>query len=101
MNISIPEKSLFQDFKDKIKLMCQNSPAYSFRSVEGLRQISKLEQYYKIEQVIGQGSFGTVHRAVQINSGKTCAIKVISKHRIVNDSQYLQMLNELKILRSI
>jgi serine/threonine protein kinase len=40
---------------------------------------SDIKQFYKFDNVLGQGQFGEVSRGVQLSTGKSVAIKAIQK----------------------
>jgi len=53
---------------------------------------------YKIEAVIGKGTFATVRKGKHRQSGKHVAIKILSKRKMEEDD-VASMQNEIDILR--
>lgn len=71
-----------------------------FQQFKGFKPIQNILNRYKLEQKIGQGSFGTVFKAHLLNPKIDCAIKVIHK-QLVNKNPMLKNLvhNEMQILQ--
>lgn len=52
---------------------------------------------FEVHEVIGEGQFGQVFRAVHRDSGAEVALKIIPKLKISNDLQYNQLRREIEI----
>ena len=61
---------------------------------------SKLENY-RIEEIIGQGTYGKVKLATHIQTNEKVAIKFIDKHKLTHDGDNERILNEIKIMTSL
>ena len=59
-----------------------------------------VENTYQIQEILGQGGFSIVRRAVHLEQGQERAIKMISKTSI-NDSQLLEIQEETEILKGL
>lgn len=69
------------------------------RSVTDLQQeINKLDPHYKVEKVIGSGSYGMVMRAVDLRNNETVAIKRINKEIFEEKILAKRILREIKLL---
>ena len=62
---------------------------------EGERQI---RDDYKLDAVLGKGSFGTVRKARNKVTGENVAVKVISKRKMTEEDK-LSLKNEIEILK--
>ncbi|CAD8203608.1 unnamed protein product [Paramecium pentaurelia] len=60
-----------------------------------------LDEHYKLEKVIGQGSFSKVHKVYRMHDDKAFAMKQVSSKQ-KNDKENMQLLeNEIGILHSL
>ena len=59
------------------------------------------KQFYTCEKQIGKGSFGKVFLAKQVLTGRTVALKQISKKSMKNPDTRLKIENEIDILKSL
>ncbi len=59
-----------------------------------------IQDYYKLEGELGQGSFATVKKATNKRTGEKVAIKIISKTQLSEDDQ-LGLQNEIDILTHV
>ena len=66
------------------------------RYARGVNRIDDIEKYYRWTGVLGGGSFGEVHKALNLKSDVECAIKVYQKHKIDNNPNSEQMTQTLK-----
>eukprot|EP01053_Blabericola_migrator_P002783 Blabericola_migrator_1__2782@NODE_1796_length_3779_cov_80_525862_g1158_i0_p1_GENE_NODE_1796_length_3779_cov_80_525862_g1158_i0NODE_1796_length_3779_cov_80_525862_g1158_i0_p1_ORF_typecomplete_len1184_score182_94Pkinase/PF00069_25/3e74Pkinase_Tyr/PF07714_17/9_4e45Kinaselike/PF14531_6/1_3e16PH/PF00169_29/2_2e16Kdo/PF06293_14/2_7e12EFhand_7/PF13499_6/2_9e09EFhand_7/PF13499_6/5_4e03EFhand_1/PF00036_32/2_6EFhand_1/PF00036_32/3_4e05EFhand_8/PF13833_6/0_27EFhand_8/PF13833_6/0_00041Pkinase_fungal/PF17667 len=57
-----------------------------------------IDQLFQLEEIIGQGKFSLVYRAVEKSSNKTYAIKIINKNRMTQHEKEL-LRGEMSILR--
>ena len=65
-------------------------------------QIEKFKlSNYKIERILGTGSFGRVKLAKQKFTNKLYAMKILEKRQVINLKQVDHLLNEIKILSLI
>ena len=60
----------------------------------------KLIDYYRVGKQLGKGAYGSVHRVVNIETGETRAVKVISKAEMHPD-EIITLYNEMNILRNL
>lgn len=51
----------------------------SFKDFVGFRQIFNIKERYRIDQILGEGSFGTVRKGFHLHAKIDCAIKFIRK----------------------
>lgn len=69
------------------------------KSVADLQdEINKLDPHYKVEKVIGSGSYGIVMRAVDLRNNETVAIKRINKEIFEEYILAKRILREIKLL---
>lgn len=61
---------------------------------------SKLEEY-KIEESIGEGTYGKVKLATHLQTNEKVAIKFINKHKLTHSGDNDRILNEIKILSTL
>ena len=65
-----------------------------------LKTASKLEEY-KIEETIGEGTYGKVKLATHLQTNEKVAIKFINKKRLTHTGDNERILNEIKIMTSL
>ena len=53
---------------------------------------------YKIEEIIGEGTYGKVKLATHLATNEKVAIKIIDKSKLINEGDNDRILNEMKIL---
>ena len=53
---------------------------------------------YKIEETIGEGTYGKVKLATHLATNEKVAIKIIDKSKLINEGDNDRILNEMKIL---
>lgn len=46
-----------------------------------------IKEFYKIERIIGKGSFATVRRAKKRDTGERFAVKILSKRKMTEDDK--------------
>jgi len=56
---------------------------------------------YKIEEIIGEGTYGKVKLATHLATNEKVAIKIIDKSRLIHDGDNDRILNEMKILTKL
>jgi serine/threonine protein kinase len=66
----------------------------------GSNILSEVRKTYSLREVIGQGSFGAVYKAVKRDTKETFAIKLI-KFDSNNDYSFKMVLREVSILRQL
>jgi hypothetical protein len=59
----------------------------TFKDFVGFRKIMFIKERYRIDQILGEGSFGTVRKAYHLHAKIDVAIKFIKKADIKNDEQ--------------
>jgi len=47
-----------------------------------LKNVPEISELYKLDELLGKGSFGSVYRSQSITTNKLCAVKVIHKAKI-------------------
>ena len=52
------------------------------RYARGVNRIDDIGKYYRWTGVLGGGSFGEVHKALNLKSDVECAIKIYHKNKI-------------------
>ena len=70
------------------------------KGVDPLKNTSKLDDY-KIEETIGEGTYGKVKLATHIQTNEKVAIKIINKKRLINNGDNERILNEIKIMTKL
>lgn len=58
-------------------------------------------QFFKVLKLVGKGSFGKVHLAIQLLTKKKVAIKTIDKQYIIEEKAQNKILQEVTILKSL
>ncbi len=61
---------------------------------------SKLNEY-KIEESIGEGTYGKVKLATHLQTNEKVAIKFINKHKLTHSGDKERIQNEIKILSTL
>ena len=70
------------------------------KGIDPLKNSSKLDDY-KMEETIGQGTYGKVKLATHIQTNEKVAIKIINKKRLINNGDNERILNEIKIMSKL
>ena len=74
---------------------------FTFKDFKGFKHINNINELYKMDKVLGKGTFGEVKRAQSIKGGFICAVKVIDKAKLDSNDVYKElMMNELKVLQA-
>jgi serine/threonine protein kinase len=60
-----------------------------------------IQDDFKIGASLGEGSFATVYRALNLETGVTFAVKMVPKSVITNERRIRMMLNEVRIQRRL
>ncbi len=55
----------------------------------------------KLQQTIGSGTFGKVKRGIHIPTAKPVAVKILNKHKIVNQKDAIRIKREISILKRV
>ncbi|CDO95833.1 unnamed protein product [Kluyveromyces dobzhanskii CBS 2104] len=103
------------NFKQRLKelTMIKNeiSPSSSgkgrARNTLGQTELKGIHKYYSIsDSIVGQGAFATVKKAVERSTGKTFAVKIIHKRKVMDkfdgvkrELEVLQKLNHPRIVK--
>ena len=56
---------------------------------------------YEVGPRLGKGSYATVHEAVDVNTGKKCAIKTYEKAKMNNKTRKTIIEREIQVLNSV
>jgi serine/threonine protein kinase len=56
---------------------------------------------YKLEDLLGKGSYGEVYKATHIENGKEVAIKMYDKYKMSEANKKKSMLNEIRLLKKL
>ena len=56
---------------------------------------------YELKKTIGEGTFGKVKLGIHRYTNETVAIKILEKHRIVDESDVERVTREIQILKLI
>ena len=67
---------------------------------DSIKTSAKLEEY-KIEESIGEGTYGKVKLATHIQTNEKVAIKFINKKKLTHEGDNERILNEIKIMKSL
>ena len=71
----------------------------TYNSKKAFKTIENLSDHYKVDKVLGTGSFGSVKLGSNKQSGMPCAIKIITKQSLDEKKVYRELnKNELKVL---
>ena len=62
--------------------MGQPKKVLQFRLFKTLKTAEDIRSKYQVGRVLGKGSFGEVRECVHMQTGVTCAIKIVSKAHI-------------------
>ena len=64
----------------------------TFKDFLGFKKIEFIKKRYRIDKILGEGSFGTVRKAYHLQAKIDCAIKFIAKSKIDNDGPQMRFL---------
>jgi len=64
------------------------------------RKGENIEEFYKVEDLLGEGSFSTVHEAINLKTNERVAIKKVKKSTLGSE-EALCLENEVTILSQI
>lgn len=56
---------------------------------------------FEIKEVLGQGKYGTVHRAIRLEDNQEFAVKILDKQNITKNNEKQVALNEIQIQRQL
>src|SRR5262249_42056034 len=56
---------------------------------------------YRVEDVLGRGAMGSVYRAVDEESNRVCAIKLMHQFATMDDRAYLRFVHEAQIVAQL
>ena len=73
-----------------------------FQRFKGANEIQNIADWYAWLRVIGAGSFGQVHEAINVKADFRCAVKILNKKKVCrtrNDREHVQ--NELAVLQML
>ena len=73
----------------------------TFKDFVGFRKITYIKERYRIDQILGEGAFGTVRKAFHLHAKIDVAIKFIRKRDIKTDDQKKNLQNEMELLESL
>ena len=73
----------------------------SFKDFVGFKNIKNIKERYRIDQILGEGSFGTVRKGFHLHAQIDTAIKFIRKKDIKSDGQKKNLQNEMELLESL
>lgn len=72
---------------------------FSFNDYRGFKKVKDINENYKLGDVLGKGTFGVVKRADHTKAKFVCAVKMIDKKKLKNNSTYFELMqNELLVL---
>ena len=57
----------------------------NFTYFKGIKMVTNIAKMYKWTKVLGSGSFGQVHEAMNLNANVPCAVKIMSKKKMCKD----------------
>jgi serine/threonine protein kinase len=70
------------------------------KNFKNLKYVDNINEVYIIKNKLGQGSFGSVNRAVRVGGGIDMAIKIIDKTSLNNNPMLpTLMMSELTVLK--
>jgi len=69
--------------------------------VKGKANVTVTQDDFEIKKMIGKGSFGSVLMVKKKDTGKTYAMKVLFKDKVIKRKQYEHTLSERRILQDI
>ena len=73
----------------------------TFKDFQGFKKISQIKERYRIDQILGEGAFGTVRKAFHLQAKLDCAIKFIRKKDIKSENQKKNLQNEMELLEKL
>ena len=76
-----------RDGKSLVRRVARNTfiheaKVLDFKQFRGVQPINDITQIYQWTKVLGSGSYGQVHEAVNLKAKVSCAVKIISKKRV-------------------
>ena len=96
MGCKTPEPTMTEDGQPRQEVA---APPNSLQgNLARTRQVQSVSECYELVEVLGKGNYGEVQRAVQRETGRTCALKCIKKESI---KELDGMRNEIALLRRI
>ena len=72
----------------------------SFQAIQ-LEEGASVANKYEIEKKVGQGGMGAVYKAVELVTGNSAAIKIVSPNRPLTDFEMQRLINEGVTVRKI
>ena len=66
----------------------------SFRMFRSQKQVQDIADIYDMGKKLGEGAFGTVYEATHIQANKACAIKIISKRKLMQHQIYVNLMDQ-------
>jgi len=73
----------------------------SFKNFIGFKKIANIKERYRVDQILGEGAFGTVRKAFHLHGKIDCAIKFIRKKDIKTENQKKNLQNEMELLEKL
>ena len=74
-----------------------NHVKLNFRNFRRFRKVEKISDLYKFQKKLGEGAFGAVNEAWHVKAEVPCAIKTISKLKLIRfvfSSSFVQLCRE-------
>ena len=65
--------------------MIHEAKILNFAKFRGIQSVSNISQLYKWTKLLGAGSFGQVHEALNLKANVSCAMKIMSKRKVCKD----------------
>ena len=85
-----------EEFEQQIRYCPHDGTAVISPKIEELEN-KIFDQRYKIEEKIGEGGMGAVYKAIQLSTGKSVAIKVVSASHTQNEETIKRFQREVKL----
>ncbi|CAG9324084.1 CDPK1_39 [Blepharisma stoltei] len=101
-----PQPQIYDDTASDIsskhnKASVHTDPGVKIRRKQFVHVINgDIRQFYQVQEKLGNGSFGSVHKAIHISSGAVRAIKVLSKSKFKKDDRE-KLIQEVEILKDL